>query len=140
MTEEEAKTKWTVTGKRLGHSKGYVRLLCKNHPNSHKDGYIYENIYIGSLALGRGLKANETVHHINGDTSDNSNGNLLICTNKYHQQLHARLEKSSSWPQFTSKKINNRPQCKSDGCNKYIPYQSATGFCVAHYWEDYRNG
>jgi hypothetical protein len=38
--------------------------------------------------LGRLLKRNEVVHHINGDNKDNRNGNLLICDTKYHHWLH----------------------------------------------------
>jgi|GEM_PF-5773559 len=137
MTEDDARKKWPAKGKKRGHSKGYIRILCQNHPNSGNDGYVYENIYIGSLVLGRGLKKNETVHHIDGDTGNNKRRNLLICTNRYHQQLHARLEKSVDWPQFMSVKKDNKPICKQKNCFKKVPYHSATGYCVKHYWENY---
>ena len=139
MKESEAKTKWPVTGRKLGHSKGYIRVLCKNHPNAGKDGYVYENIYIGSLMAGRAIKPNETVHHIDGNPANNDKENLLLCTKKEHRQLHARLEKDDNYPQFTSKKTNNRPTCNYIGCDKQISYNSKTGLCLKHYWENFRN-
>ena len=138
MTEDQAKTKWPIRGykgRRTGHSKGYIRVLSPLHPNAMSDGYVYEHVYVGSLVLDRGIGRYEVVHHINGNRSDNRNENLLICSKKYHQQLHARLEQSDNWPQFITKKRNHRPSCSA--CEKLIPYNSKTGYCWTHYWENF---
>jgi hypothetical protein len=50
-----------------------------------------EHILIAERVLGRRLKKNEVVHHINGDKTDNAHDNLLICTNGYHRWLHHRM-------------------------------------------------
>lgn len=65
-------------------SKGY---MMRTLPGGHRA----EHILIAEKALGRRLRAGEVVHHINGDKLDNRNTNLLICTRKYHTQLHALM-------------------------------------------------
>lgn len=49
---------------------------------------------IASEKLGRPLRSGEVVHHISGDTQDNSPTNLEICSSKFvHAQHHRKREK-----------------------------------------------
>lgn len=67
----------------------------------------YEHVLVAEKALGRKLKNlgaghpdTEVVHHIDGDKTNNTPENLLICTHAYHTALHHRLEASPLWPEF----------------------------------------
>ncbi len=64
---------------------GYYRVWAS------KGRRTLEHRVIAEGALGRKLKSNEIVHHINGDTSDNRNKNLLICDKSYHNWLHWKM-------------------------------------------------
>jgi hypothetical protein len=74
-------------GGRRVDSGGYVRIWVGD------DKYEFEHKQIAEKALGRKLKKNERVHHINGKKDDNRNANLLICTNGYHLNLHLKMKR-----------------------------------------------
>ena len=57
---------------------GYVYMYYPEHPNSRKGGKISEHTYVMSEYLGRPLKPNENVHHINGVKDDNRIENLEL--------------------------------------------------------------
>jgi len=90
---------------RTKHESNTLRAIGNHHISSH--GYVrvnlgnevrqYEHILVAEKALGRALQKGEVVHHINCDKTDNRPGNLLICSHRYHLQLHARMRRHPYW-------------------------------------------
>ena len=74
---------------------GYVMAYKKGHPNSNVNDCILVHKLIMSEHLGRPLKPNENVHHINGIRDDNRIENLEL----WHrgQCSGQRLEEKLQW-------------------------------------------
>lgn len=64
--------------------KGY--LLFTINGRSHR-----AHTLVAEAALGRKMKQNEVVHHIDENRLNNSPDNLLICTRAYHVLIHRRM-------------------------------------------------
>ena len=75
---------------------GYIKVCVT------PDTYKLEHRLIAEKALGRLLKVNEVVHHVNGNKADNRNSNLLICRQGYHKWLHNEMGRRYAQEHFTS--------------------------------------
>jgi hypothetical protein len=71
---------------------GYKDIYKPDHPNSKKDGYIFEHRYVMSEYLGRPLFKWEVVHHIDENKINNDISNLEVMTLPEHQRYHNSLK------------------------------------------------
>jgi hypothetical protein len=65
-------------GGRIIDKFGYVQIWMPKHPNAKLAGYIHEHRLIMSNHIGRALMSHESVHHKNGDRTDNRLENLEL--------------------------------------------------------------
>jgi endogenous inhibitor of DNA gyrase (YacG/DUF329 family) len=69
---------------------GYVLIYEPSHPNTSQKGWQYEHRVVVEGVLGRILRSDEHVHHINGIKDDNRPGNLVAMDQNDHAALSSR--------------------------------------------------
>lgn len=77
-------------------NRGYVYIYSPDHPHAvfrgHTKGYVAEHRLAVEKKLGRYLKPEERVHHIDGDPANNAPENLhLFVNDTVHLRWHKRL-------------------------------------------------
>ena len=78
----------------VGHLKqrsdGYISAYAPDHPNARADGYVMLHTIVMEQSIGRYLRKDEVVHHINHQRNDNRLENLALMTIHDHMSMHMK--------------------------------------------------
>ncbi|HYF91547.1 MAG TPA: HNH endonuclease [Symbiobacteriaceae bacterium] len=80
-------------GGRIRHVKGYLLRHAPEHPNA-SGGYVLEHRLVAEEMLGRPLRPDEDVHHLDGDKANNSRDNLIVEDHGSHTRLHWAIRRT----------------------------------------------
>ena len=78
------------SGHRKKRADGYVAVYFPDHINASKCGYIMEHALVMESEIGRPLRSDEVVHHINHKRDDNRIENLQLMTKHDHMSMHMK--------------------------------------------------
>lgn len=94
---------------------GYVLIQKPDHPNHDYHGYVLEHRLIMEEYIGRFLRKDEDIHHINKNRQDNRIENLRLMTHGEHMILEHTVDMSERSCYYCGgkthiQKKNGRPQ------------------------------
>jgi hypothetical protein len=89
---------------------------------------IFEHRYIIEKSLGRKLEPSEKIHHIDGNSLNNSLNNLIVTSQSSHiTRFHNNKPRVFDWNEFVPENKNNKCQV----CN--LKTRKKIGLCRKHY-------
>ena len=100
-------------------------VYIPNHPRAC-NGLLFRSIAAYEVYHGVSVPLGMEIHHINGDTMDDSEENLVLLTNSEHQKLEAQIRGErmvkpclNCGEEFTAIRHRNRVFCGIDCYHKY---------------------
>jgi predicted nucleic acid-binding Zn ribbon protein len=99
---------------------GYRVVYDPEHPramsNDCWNGYVYEHVKVAYQFLGRPLREEEIVHHLDGDRGNNSPKNLLVIERSQHVKLHEWIDAGAPFGEI---QLENRVNCGKPKWSKH---------------------
>lgn len=108
---------------------GYVVIHMPEHPtcmtSNNWKSWVYEHIYIAEKLIGRSLRDDECVHHLDLSKSNNAPANLIVLMKGQHRKLHMWLDRGAPGVERSSENPLNSGEPKDlDGNTKRKFYKA----------------
>ena len=113
-------------GKRRTSHK-YVEIYSPDHPNKNKRNCVYEHRLRMEEYLGRYLRPEEEVHHLDGLTINNRMGNLMYFVNRAEHRRYEMTGNQRSKKDMSSRYCllcGGKTGIKKNGCEDWHKYQN----------------
>jgi len=75
-------------GERLDNRDGYVEVFSPDHPRANAEGYVRRSIPIWERYHGKPFPEDRVPHHMDGDPTNDSPGNVISLLPSEHSMLH----------------------------------------------------
>lgn len=111
----------------------YLCEFAPGNPRATKEGYVYTHVLVAEKKLGRYLKPEEYVHHVDGNKYNNEPDNLIVFkTGADHAAFHKGVEMIQDGDVWycPNKRTNNKEICPV--CN--INYKDAQADMCSDCW------
>lgn len=73
---------------------GYVQVYMPESPMAGKDGWAFLHRIVMAKSIGRDLRPEEVVHHVDGNPSNNARSNLMLfANNAEHRRYHGKMSR-----------------------------------------------
>lgn len=122
---------------------GYIEIMLPNHPNSRSNGTILEHRLIAEKKIGRILKEEEVVHHLDGNKTNNNLENLIVFkTTSDHSRFHKTgiMEKIEEGVYICPIQDSDIVECIN--CKKFftkLKNKRKNKFCSIDCYKEYKN-
>lgn len=108
--------------KQRQNNNGYRVLYYPDHPAAqiceNWKGWVYEHVMVAEEMIGRRLRDEEVVHHLDGDRTNNRYSNLLVLERGQHSKLHQWIDRGAPFTPHDKCVGNNNKFC--DNCGKTL--------------------
>lgn len=95
----------------------YEYETCYGHPRANKDGSVYTHVLVAEQKLGRYLKPEEVVHHIDENKMNNNPDNLMVFATK------------ADHTSFHNGRATLTDLVQNENGAYYVPLNKRSGFC-----------
>lgn len=119
----------------------YIVVKIPDHQKAMHDGYVYEHVIVAEKMLGRPLREDEDVHHIDFNVQNNLVENLLVMNHGQHRKFHNYINRYGLRGLFEATALKGHHVRKCKFCDDYLGKKTVfcNKECQEAYWQQKRD-